>query len=125
MTCVLTRTLLAGTFILSTFAVAQEQHRDTGVFIDHKNEFIDSVRVSVEKFLKKETPKPLEFFMDFSSVHAPDSVGQFKQYWHLPPVSQGLTGTCWSFSTTSYYESEIYRLTKRSIKLSEMYTVYW
>ncbi|MEC3907954.1 C1 family peptidase [Tamlana sp. 2201CG12-4] len=37
--------------------------------------------------------------------------------------SQGRTGTCWSFSTTSFLESEIIRLTGKRIDLSEMYTV--
>ncbi|CAM1349960.1 C1 family peptidase [Tenacibaculum crassostreae] len=37
--------------------------------------------------------------------------------------SQGRTGTCWSFSTTSFLESEIIRLTGRNIDLSEMFTV--
>lgn len=37
--------------------------------------------------------------------------------------SQGLTGTCWSFSTTSFLESEVFRITKKNIDLSEMYTV--
>ena len=37
--------------------------------------------------------------------------------------SQGRTGTCWSFSTTSFLESEIIRLTGKKIDLSEMYTV--
>jgi len=37
--------------------------------------------------------------------------------------SQGKTGTCWSFSTSSFIESEIYRLTKKNIDISEMYTV--
>ncbi len=37
--------------------------------------------------------------------------------------SQGRTGTCWSFSTTSFLESEIMRLTGKQIDLSEMYTV--
>jgi bleomycin hydrolase len=32
---------------------------------------------------------------------------------------------CWCFSTTSFLESEIYRLSKHEIKLSEIYTVYW
>lgn len=38
-------------------------------------------------------------------------------------ISQGRTGTCWSFSTTSFLESEIIRLTGNEIDLSEMYTV--
>ncbi|RMF08563.1 MAG: peptidase C1, partial [Candidatus Neomarinimicrobiota bacterium] len=33
--------------------------------------------------------------------------------------------TCWSFSTTSFLESECFRLTGQKIKLSEMYTVYF
>ncbi|MGB1268549.1 MAG: C1 family peptidase [Flavobacteriaceae bacterium] len=37
--------------------------------------------------------------------------------------SQGNTGTCWSFSTSSFLESEIKRLTDKSVDLSEMYTV--
>jgi len=40
-----------------------------------------------------------------------------------PVISQGITGTCWSFSTTSFLESEIIRLTGKPIDLSEMYTV--
>ncbi len=43
---------------------------------------------------------------------------------HTTPVlSQGVTGTCWSFSTSSFLESEIYRLTGKVVDLSEMYTV--
>lgn len=40
-----------------------------------------------------------------------------------PVISQGNTGTCWSFSSTSFLESEIIRLTGKQIDLSEMYTV--
>ncbi len=38
-------------------------------------------------------------------------------------ISQGNTGTCWSFSTSSFLESEIIRLTGKRIDLSEMYNV--
>lgn len=38
-------------------------------------------------------------------------------------ISQGKTGTCWSFSTSSFLESEIIRLTGKQIDLSKMYTV--
>ncbi|MBT0608963.1 C1 family peptidase [Aequorivita echinoideorum] len=41
----------------------------------------------------------------------------------LPVISQGNTGTCWSFSGTSFLESEIIRLTGKRIDLSEMYQV--
>ncbi|MFD2550761.1 C1 family peptidase [Bizionia sediminis] len=38
-------------------------------------------------------------------------------------ISQGNTGTCWSFSTVSFLESEIIRLTGNHIDISEMYQV--
>lgn len=40
-----------------------------------------------------------------------------------PVISQGVTGTCWSFSSISFLESEIIRLTGKNIDLSEMYQV--
>ncbi len=40
-----------------------------------------------------------------------------------PVISQDITGTCWSFSTSSFLESEIIRLTGKQIDLSEMYQV--
>lgn len=40
-----------------------------------------------------------------------------------PVISQGRTGTCWSFSSTSFFESEVIRLTGKQVDLSEMFTV--
>lgn len=40
-----------------------------------------------------------------------------------PVLSQGMSGTCWSFSALSFFESEIMRLKKEQIVLSEMYIV--
>ena len=37
--------------------------------------------------------------------------------------SQGNTGTCWSFSTSSFLESEIKRISNIDVDLSEMYSV--
>jgi len=62
---------------------------------------------------------------DLSKVEKPASPAAFTSAFHFPPVAQYQTGTCWSFSTTSFYESEVFRLTGRRIKLSEIYTVYW
>ena len=42
---------------------------------------------------------------------------------NTPVISQGKTGTCWSFSTSSFLESEILRKTGKTIDLSEMYHV--
>ena len=67
--------------------------------------------------------KTLRF--DMSGIVKPASVEAFAQAWHNPPVAQYLTGTCWSFSTTSFFESEVFRLTRQRVKLSEIHTVYW
>lgn len=40
-----------------------------------------------------------------------------------PVISQDQTGTCWSFSTTSFLEAEIIRINGKAIDLSEMYNV--
>ncbi|MFM6946740.1 MAG: aminopeptidase C [Flavobacteriales bacterium] len=61
------------------------------------------------------------------STNAEGSKYQFKKIVHLdatPVQSQGQTGTCWSFSATSFFESEIQRLgAKTPVILSEMYVV--
>jgi len=44
---------------------------------------------------------------------------------HLPVISQGSTGICWSFATTSFLESEIIRNGFAETDLSEMYFVYY
>ena len=62
---------------------------------------------------------------DFSKIKKPSSPQAFEQIFHFSPIRQDTTGTCWCFSTTSFLESEIYRIHKKEIKLSEMYTVYW
>ncbi len=50
---------------------------------------------------------------------------EFKIVTAEKPVSQGMTGTCWCFSTTSFYESEAARMGRKDVQLSEIYTVYW
>lgn len=52
---------------------------------------------------------------------------QFTEVKHLdntPVLSQGMTGTCWSFSTISFFESELLRKGMKDVPaLSEMYIV--
>jgi bleomycin hydrolase len=104
---------------------AQVERRDRGIFVEPKNEFMDSVKKTADQFINKEEPKKKVLRMDFSGIDHPASPDEFKSYWHNEPVSQALSGMCWCFSATSFFESEIYRQTKREIKLSELYTVYW
>ncbi len=103
----------------------QEVQRDTAVFVEPKPGFYEEMKAKADAFKKKDLPAKKEFRMDFSRIHAPASPSEFTQAWHNPPISQGISGMCWCFAATSFYESEICRLTKRPIKLSELYTVYW
>lgn len=103
----------------------QDAHRDRAVFQQPKNEFLDELEHGADAFIKKENPAQRKLRVDFGGIKAPASAGEFTTSWHTPPLSQGLSGMCWCFSTTSFYESEIHRLTGRDVKLSELYTVYW
>ncbi len=119
-------TIVSGVIILITnLNYAQTKTTDKGTFKEQKNEFYSKILEGIKKFENPEKGKKKKFSMDFSNYNLPKSVDEFTKYWFNPPISQGNTGTCWSFSTTSFFESEIYRLTKKKIKLSEIYTVYW
>ena len=48
-----------------------------------------------------------------------------REVWTTPFKSQGRTGTCWCFSTTSFLESEAHRLGRGDFELSQMHTVYY
>jgi len=104
---------------------AQQQKRDKGYLKVRKSKFFELIKEKTREF-KAVKPKPREsFVMDFSNWDLPKSIDEFKYYWHRKPHSQGMTGTCWSFSTTSFLESEVYRMHKKKVALSEMWTAYW
>jgi len=104
---------------------SQNDRNDKGVFIDYKSDFWDTITTKTEEFKKRNDKKKLVFKMDFTGIDLPKSINEFKTIWHNEPISQGITGTCWCFSTTSYLESEIFRLTGQKLKISRMFTVYW
>lgn len=99
--------------------------QDSGVFVEPKPGFYDEILKGIKEF--EETPKKARkyFKMDLTGMDIPESINQFTYQWHNEPVSQGNTGTCWSYSTTSFFESEIFRLYGKKVKLSEMYSAYW
>lgn len=63
--------------------------------------------------------------VDLTGFEKPANPLEFTKFFHLPPVQQGDTGTCWSFAATSLLESELRRQGKPEVKLSELHTVYW
>ena len=65
------------------------------------------------------------FIMDQSGMDLPNDRSLYKTIWSNPTESQGNAGTCWDFSTTSFYESEIFRTSGRKVEISEIYSAYW
>ncbi len=63
--------------------------------------------------------------VDDRGINYPTDPSLYKTVWCSNSISQGNTGTCWSFSTSSFMESEVKRIANKEVNLSEMYTVYW
>lgn len=83
-----------------------------------------AIRDRQKKAKEEEKKNEKELRFDFSKIVKPASPEAFTSAFYFPPVAQDNSSTCWSFSSTSFIESEIFRLTGRKIKLSEMFTVY-
>lgn len=118
--------ILAASLGLTCGAMAQKPtERDKGQMIEYKNPFWEEIDKSVKEFESSKNETKKQFKMDFSNWKLPQSKEEFKYQWHNDPVSQGSTGTCWSFSATSFLETEANRINGVKVKVSEMYTVYW
>lgn len=90
-----------------------------------KNNFYENIVSQTNLFNKKETAVAKRLTMNFDGIEIPKSNADFNIVTSDNPVSQGITGTCWCFSTTSFYESEIKRIANKDVQLSEIFTVYW
>ncbi len=116
------------TFFLGSSSV-HGQNKDKAIFRIVPPGFYQNSILKDDREVQERTEpaKPVKSFaVDLTSATLPNKVALYKnQQWHNSPVSQGNTSTCWCFSTTSFLESEIYRINKMKVKLSEMYTVYW
>jgi bleomycin hydrolase len=120
--------LIAG-FALLTVLGATAQNLSKGkIIVDEKGKgfYYESILKDVNAIEEKQTEKEpfLRFVMDQSEIDLPDNPSLYKTVWSNPSLSQGNTGTCWCFSTTSFCESEVYRQFGKKVKLSEIYTVY-
>ena len=100
------------------------QQKDKGIFVKPENSFWNHIEKSLKDFNKKDKPERKAFKVDLSNFDGPKSLDEFTKQWSNPPVSQGQTNTCWCFSTTSFLESEVYRLTGKKVRISEAFTVY-
>ena len=113
---------------LGSVSFAQTLIKDKGTFKTYEpGYFQNSILKGIEEFESQKgiAKQPSTFKVDISTLNIPASKDDFKSFWHNAPVSQGNTNTCWSFSTTSYLESEIFRTTGQKVSLSPIHTVYY
>ncbi len=118
-TIVLSLILTQGTFLA--------QNLDKGVFKKGSNKFMQKARKELKEYYNKQKPKRdwKRFKVDFTGKKFPTNADDYKTFWHTEPLSQGMTGTCWSWSTTSFFESELYRVHGKKIRISPIYNAYW
>ena len=107
-------------------AFGQTPQRDRASYQAFPTSYYWGTIVNSLKRSQQTPPQPRKSFkIDLSDRTLPNDPQDYTQIWHTDPISQGQTGTCWCYSTTSFYESEVQRITGKEVKLSEMYTVYW
>jgi len=131
--------------VLCLAAGAEEPRRDVATYVEkYKDPVIQEMQAGDEALVeaalekteqllaayraseKERTEPEMKLRFDLGDIVRPAGPEDFKTTtWHFPPTPQYLTGTCWSFSATSFVESEIHRLHGSEIKLSEMWVAYW
>lgn len=89
----------------------------------YSESILKDVTAVEEKLTEKEPYK--RFVMDQSGMDLPNDPSLYKTVWSNPTESQGNAGTCWSFSTTSFYESEVLRQHGKKVEISEIYSAYY
>ncbi|HLN72465.1 MAG TPA: C1 family peptidase [Prolixibacteraceae bacterium] len=119
----------AGLMALLVIA-SQAQNISKGkVIIEDKGKgfYTESILKDVTAVEEKQAEKePFKrFIMDQTGMDLPNDPSLYKTVWSNATESQGNAGTCWSFSTTSFYESEVLRQTGKKVEISEIYSVYW
>lgn len=121
--------IMAGAGCVIALCTASAQNEDKAIFRNSEPGFYQNVILQDDIDLKESLSTPQQnryLAVDLSDRDLPNKLELYpQQQWHNPPLSQGNTGTCWCFSTTSFLESEEYRLYQSEVKLSEMFTVYW
>jgi bleomycin hydrolase len=106
-------------------AVIKEMIEKNTAERDKNQAATDAIRAQqkADKKKKKDIRKKLVAVTE--GIVKPGTPASFKAPFHFDPIPQYLTGTCWCFSTTSFFESEIHRLSGQKVKLSEIFTVYY
>jgi bleomycin hydrolase len=105
--------------------VLEEIKENRTRLLEKREDVTEQIRERQEEEKNIQEKQQRTLVTDMAGVFPPSSPERFKQVFHFPPVPQYYTSTCWSFSATSFFESEINRLSGKKIKLSEMWAPYF
>ena len=126
------RTFILMFALLAVIPVFPQNNTDKGkveIFEEGEGYYYESILKdinAVNDSLEMADEEPfIRFVMDQSDMDLPNDLSLYQSVWTQPTESQGNTGTCWAFSTTAFYESEVFRLSGKKVEISEIYTVYW
>jgi len=123
------KTIAITTIAILSISSIFAQNKDKGSFqvYDKGESYYYSTILKDINAVEKEnntTKAYKRFKADATGKKYPAKKDLYKTQWHQASISQGSTGTCWDFSTTSFYESEVKRLYNKEVKISEAYTFY-
>lgn len=104
--------------------VLQEMREQRRQIQKERQDVTEQIRARQKKEKDEKEKQERLLVADMAGVFPPASPKDFQASFHFPPVAQYTTSTCWSFSATSFFESEIYRLTGKKMKLSDMWAPY-
>lgn len=111
--------------LLFFFILSLSAQKDQAVFKPYQVGFYHNVIMKEMGFKVPDLSDRKVFKATFDGVVIPNDTNKYERCVYLPPVHQGMTGTCWCYAATSFMEAEILRSYGKKVKLSEMYTVYW
>jgi bleomycin hydrolase len=120
-------TLLLTFGILATGFAQKPQTKDKAIYKEkqagfYQNTILKGITTYQQQVNKKAAPTYLA--VDLEGKSFPTNPDDYTILPHIAPISQGSTGTCWGFSSTSFVESEVARITGKEIALSQMFVVY-
>lgn len=120
--------MTAGMFALLAIGLQAQNVSKGKVIVEDKGKgfYTESILKDVTAVEEKQEAKEpyMRFVMDQSGLDLPNNPSLYKTVWSNLTESQGNAGTCWSFSTTSFYESEVLRQYGKKVEISEIYSAY-
>jgi len=114
--------IVTAVFCCSSVLTIYAQNKDKAVFREFKPGFYQNSILRDDREVKEKIEPARSgksFAVDLTNIALPNKIDLYRnRQWHNPPISQGNTSTCWCFSTTSFLDTEAYRINKIHVKLS-------